>query len=470
MVFSSLTFLFLFLPAVLLVYFTVPRAGRNAVLFLFSLVFYAWGEPIYVGLMIFSTILDFICGKLVDKYRGTGRQKIGLLISVFVNLGLLFFFKYTDFFIASINTLFGTQLQQLNLPLPIGISFYTFQTMSYTIDVYRGDAKVQNNIISFGAYVSLFPQLIAGPIVRYRDVAEQLDNRTHSWDAFGIGAGRFTVGLFKKVVLANNIGMLWEAVAAAGIAGDGGVGTAGAWLGIVAHAFQYYFDFSGYSDMAIGLGSMFGFTFLENFNYPYTADSVTDFWRRWHMSMGSWFRDYVYIPLGGNKRGLIVQLRNILIVWLLTGLWHGACWNYVLWGLWFGTILLCEKLFLLKGLRRIPAVFRHLYALLMILLGEVLFAHERLADGIRYLGAMFGAGGVFATDTTRWLLLSYLPLLLLCGLASTPLFKNLWQKIAARVKVGVVTAAESAGMACAFAVSLSYLISSSYNPFLYFRF
>ena len=315
MVFSSLTFLELFLPSVLLVYFILPDKAKNAALFLFSLLFYAWGEPIYVGLMIFSTVLDYSCGLAAEKFRGTKKAKAALITSVCVNLGLLCFFKYTDFIIGSINGIFGCAVPLLNLPLPIGISFYTFQTMSYTIDVYRGDAKAQKNIISFGAYVALFPQLIAGPIVRYQTIADQIDCRTHSFDKFGEGVKRFVCGLGKKVLLANNIGLLWSAVSK-----DENLTVISAWVGIIAYAFQIYFDFSGYSDMAIGLGKMFGFDFLENFDHPYCSKSITEFWRRWHISMGTWFRDYVYIPLGGNRKGLLVQLRNIAIVWLLTGL------------------------------------------------------------------------------------------------------------------------------------------------------
>lgn len=309
MVFSSLTFLQWFLSCVLLVYFLVPKRAKNAVLFVFSLLFYAWGEPVYVGLMIFSTILDYSCGRAAEKYRGTSKAKIALLVSVIVNLSLLGFFKYTDFFIRTVNSVFGCAIPLLNLPLPIGISFYTFQTMSYTIDVYRGDARAQKNILSFGAYVSLFPQLIAGPIVRYQTIAEQLDERTHSFDKFGEGVKRFTGGLGKKVLLANNIGLLWNTVSQANEQT-----VLSAWLGILAFAFQIYFDFSGYSDMAIGLGKMFGFDFLENFDHPYCSKSITEFWRRWHISMGTWFRDYVYIPLGGNRRGIAIQLRNIAIV------------------------------------------------------------------------------------------------------------------------------------------------------------
>ena len=466
MVFSSLTFLFLFLPAVLAVYYAVPRAGKNAVLFAFSLLFYAWGEPVYVGLMIFSTVLDYTCGKLVDKYRGTGKAKIGLLVSVFVNLGLLFFFKYTDFFIGIVGSVFGIAIAGLELPLPIGISFYTFQTMSYTIDVYRGDAPVQTDILSFGTYVTLFPQLIAGPIVRYRDVAEQLDTRTHSWDAFGAGVRRFTVGLCKKVLLANNVGMLWETVSRDTVS----VGTAGAWLGILAFALQIYFDFSGYSDMAIGLGRMFGFSFPENFNYPYIADSATDFWRRWHISMGTWFRDYVYIPLGGNRRGTLVQLRNVFLVWLLTGFWHGAAWNFIAWGLWFAFWLLLEKTVLLKTLRKLPAFISHAYTLLVVLLGWVLFAHEDMAAGWQYFLALFGGIGTAATAKTGYLLMSYLPLLLICVAAATPLPRRLYRAAEARLAAVPLTVTECVGITAALIPVVSYLIGGSYNPFLYFRF
>ncbi len=361
MVFSSLTFLLCFLPCVLLVYFLVPKKAKNATLFAFSLLFYAWGEPVYVGLMIFSTVLDYCCGRAVEKYRGTPKAKIGLLVSVIVNLSLLCLFKYTDFFIGTVNGILGCNIPLLNLPLPIGISFYTFQTMSYTIDVYRGDAKVQKNIIFFGAYVSLFPQLIAGPIVRYQTVADQVNERTHSFDKFGEGVKRFVCGLGKKVLLANNIGLLWSTVSKAD-----GITAVSAWIGIIAFAFQIYFDFSGYSDMAIGLGKMFGFDFLENFDYPYCSKSITEFWRRWHISMGTWFRDYVYIPLGGNRKGLAVQLRNIAVVWLLTGFWHGASWNYMLWGVFYGAILIFEKFFLMNKLKkalRLSGVFIHCFAL-----------------------------------------------------------------------------------------------------------
>ncbi len=363
----------MFVRYALLVYFLVPKKAKNATLFAFSLLFYAWGEPVYVGLMIFSTVLDYCCGRAVEKYRGTPKAKIGLLVSVIVNLSLLCLFKYTDFFIGTVNGILGCNIPLLNLPLPIGISFYTFQTMSYTIDVYRGDAKVQKNIISFGAYVSLFPQLIAGPIVRYQTIADRVNERTHSFDKFGEGVKRFVCGLGKKVLLANNIGLLWSTVSKAD-----GITAVSAWIGIIAFAFQIYFDFSGYSDMAIGLGKMFGFDFLENFDYPYCSKSITEFWRRWHISMGTWFRDYVYIPLGGNRKGLAVQLRNIAVVWLLTGFWHGANWNYVLWEVFYGAVLIFEKFFLLNKPKKAPAFVGRLYTLFCVAAGWVLFALEDL--------------------------------------------------------------------------------------------
>ncbi len=467
MVFSGLTFLLLFLPAVLLVYFIVPKRFKNAVLFLFSLLFYAWGEPVYVVLMLFSTVLDFSCGKVVDRYRGTPKAKIGLLVSVFVNLGLLCLFKYTDFFITTINSITGTAIPLLNLPLPIGISFYTFQTMSYTIDVYRGDAKVQNNIISFGAYVSLFPQLIAGPIVRYQTIADQINDRTHSFDKFGDGVKRFAVGLAKKVLLANNIGLLWSAVSKTDISQ---LSVVSAWLGAIAFAFQIYFDFSGYSDMAIGLGKIFGFDFLENFNYPYISKSVTEFWRRWHISMGTWFRDYVYIPLGGNRKRFAVQIRNIAVVWLLTGFWHGASWNYVLWGVFYGILLIIEKLFLLKYLNKAPSFIGHIYAVICILIGWVFFAFEDISQGLDYLKVMFGGASAFVTNETMYQMISYLPLLLICLVASTPVGKILYGKLK-KLKNSTLTSLVSiSGMLAVTVLSTAYLISGSYNPFLYFRF
>ena len=464
MVFSSLTFLYWFLPCVLLVYFLVPKRAKNAILFLFSLLFYAWGEPIYVGLMIFSTVLDYTCGRAVEKHRGTPKAKIGLLVSVIVNLSLLCLFKYTDFLIGTVNGIFGCIIPLLHLPLPIGISFYTFQTMSYTIDVYRGDAKAQHNILSFGAYVSLFPQLIAGPVVRYQTIADQIDQRTHSFDKFGDGIKRFVCGLGKKVLLANNIGLLWSTISE-----SGNLTVVSAWLGIIAYAFQIYFDFSGYSDMAIGLGRMFGFDFPENFDHPYCSKSITEFWRRWHISLGTWFRDYVYIPLGGNRKGLAVQLRNIAVVWLLTGFWHGASWNYVLWGLYFGALPIFEKFFLLKHLRKLPPVFAHLYTLLCVAVSWVLFGFENIGAGWTYLKAMFG-GAALCNSQAVYQAQSYLPLLLLCAAAATPLGTKLYHRLNEKCGAGLMTAADMTGMAAVMGLAVAFLISGSYNPFLYFRF
>ena len=369
MVFSSLLFLFLFLPAVLLLYLIAPKKGKNLVLFFMSLIFYAWGEPIYITLMLFSTVLDYTNGILVDKFLNEGKKKpaqIALLVSIVVNLGLLGFFKYSG----------------LDLPLPIGISFYTFQTMSYTIDVYRRKVEVQKNIIDFGTYVTLFPQLIAGPIVRYETVAKELSHRTVTNGMIAEGIRQFLMGLGKKVLLANQIGSLWEHYQ---VQIGGELSVFGAWIGMSAFAFQIYFDFSGYSDMAIGLGKLFGFHFPENFHYPYEATSMTDFWRRWHMTLGTWFREYVYIPLGGNRQGIKKQIRNIAIVWLLTGIWHGASLNFMYWGIYFGVLLILEKLFYGSYLEKAPRVIRHLYGILLIWIGWAIFAIE---DFSCYLGGV----------------------------------------------------------------------------------
>ncbi|MDR2931536.1 MAG: MBOAT family protein [Oscillospiraceae bacterium] len=470
MVFSSLNFLFIFFPLVLLVYFIAPRKLRNLILFLFSLVFYAWGEPIYVSLMLFSTVVDYVHGRLVDKYRGNKAAKAALISSVVINLALLGVFKYSDFVVASINGAFGLTIPQPNLPLPIGISFYTFQTMSYTIDVYRGDAKMQKNIISFGTYVALFPQLIAGPIVRFQTVAEQLNERRETPDMFSEGIRRFIAGLGKKVLLANNIGMLWTQISALA---PGDMSVLGAWLGIVAFAFQIYFDFSGYSDMAIGLGKMFGFTFLENFDYPYISKSITEFWRRWHISLGTWFREYVYIPLGGNRHGLGKQLRNIAIVWILTGIWHGASWNFAVWGVYYCILLIFEKVFLLKYLEKMPAVISRIYTLLCVLIGWVIFAFDDLGAGLRYTSYLFGGSGVpFVNDRALFALTSNMIMLILLVIGSTPLPHRLSQRFlaAAQDKTFTRAALSNVVIVFIFLISVAYLVDSTYNPFLYFRF
>ncbi|MFF2091492.1 MBOAT family O-acyltransferase [Paenibacillus sp. NPDC058174] len=461
MVFSSLLFLFLFLPAVLALYFISPWRIKNFVLFAASLVFYAWGEPVYIVIMLLSTVTDYGFGLLLGRPGlSASKRKAVVALSIAVNLALLSYFKYADFLIGNLNSLLGTNIPLTDLALPIGISFYTFQSMSYIIDVYRGTVKAQRNWLDFATFVSLFPQLVAGPIVQYSTVAEQLRNRKATTELFAEGVRRFTVGLAKKVLLANNIGLLWDTIS----------GTSPhmmpalmAWLGIVAFAFQIYFDFSGYSDMAIGLGLMFGFRFNENFNRPYTAQSITDFWRRWHISLSTWFRDYVYIPLGGNRRGLLLQLRNILIVWMLTGLWHGASWNFLFWGLYFGIILTGEKMFLLKLLQRLPRWVRHVYALLLILIGWVFFAFEELPSIGHYLQAMVGSNGQPAwDDATLYLLYTNAILLVILIIASMPKRRfRLADKLPV-LKLGWHFAL--------LLLSIAYLVDATFNPFLYFRF
>ena len=456
MVFSSLLFLFCFLPVVLLVYNLMPNLKcKNIVLFIFSLLFYAWGEPIYVLLMLFSTVSDFLHGKFIYKYRDNKKKSVPLLISaIIINLLALGFFKYSDFLIGIVNGLFNTEIPLLNLPLPIGISFYTFQTMSYSMDIYMGKAKPQKSILDFGLYVTLFPQLIAGPIVTYNQVAEELTERKPNYKD---GVERFIIGLAKKVLLANNMGLLWDTLR------ESSTSVFGAWFGIVAFAFQIYFDFSGYSDMAIGLGKCFGFNFLENFDHPYISKSITEFWRRWHISLGSWFRDYVYIPLGGNRKGFARQILNISIVWLLTGIWHGAFFNYILWGVYFGMILIIEKLFLLKWLQKMPAIVSHIYSLFLILIGWAIFAIEDLSKLMDYLKSMF-ANPVLFDNLSLFEVANNWLLLIICAVTSIGLVKKLYQKfsnnlIVKNIVLLVLTVA-----------SICYLASSTYNPFLYFRF
>jgi alginate O-acetyltransferase complex protein AlgI len=472
MVFSSLLFLFRFLPAVLLFYYILPGRLRNLVLFLASLLFYAWGEPIYVGLILFSALVDYTAGRVVAYCRETGRQTgavLGVIFSAVVNLGLLGFFKYGNFFLQIFHGMTGLSVPALHLSLPIGISFYTFQTMSYTIDVYRSEAKVQRNFITFGAYVSLFPQLIAGPIIRYRDIAEQLDHRKESLDEFCRGIVRFTVGLGKKVLIANQMGQLWETVS---VMTSGELTTASAWLGVAAFTLQIYFDFSGYSDMAIGLGRMFGFSFPENFRHPYESRSITEFWRRWHISLGTWFREYVYIPLGGNRKGIGRQIVNLGVVWLLTGLWHGASFNFVLWGIYYGVLLVLEKFFWKKWLEKIPSFFCHLYTMLLVMIGWSLFSWQDMADGTLYLRTMFlSANGIGIWDNqTLYLLSSYLILLLVAVVGSTSVPKKIADKCAdfgGGMGKGV---AEILFVVMVWAACVAMLVNSSYNPFLYFRF
>lgn len=466
MVFSSTIFLCVYLPLVLLGYYICPKKGRNLFLLIASLVFYAWGEPKYVFLMIFSILVNYIFGRLMDKNRGRQkRMKLLLVLSVVIDIGLLSVFKYTDFIITNINAIFGANFDLLNIALPIGISFYTFQAMSYTIDVYRDDVRVQKNLIDFGMYITMFPQLIAGPIVRYADVQDQLAERSVTTADFSEGVMRFVVGLGKKVLLANQMGAVWSDIYALG----GDVSALMAWTGAIAYTFQIYFDFSGYSDMAIGLGRMFGFKFPENFRYPYQSVSITDFWRRWHITLSTWFKEYLYIPLGGNRRGLARQALNLLIVWSLTGFWHGAGWNFVMWGLYYFVILFIEKLFLLKALDKLPKFFRHVYALVLIIIGWVIFASDDVSVLLPYLGSMFGANGAVG-GMDVYTLLTKAVLLIICCIASTELPKKLFLSAAGAMNEKAAFTLKSVLTIALLALSMILLIGDSYNPFLYFRF
>ena len=461
MLFSSVPFLYYFLPVVLAVYFLVPKNWKNTVLLVSSLVFYAWGEPKYVFLMITTIALFYGCGLAMGKSERPGWRKFWLIVSVAVSLGLLAVFKYADFFVDSFNAVTGLSIPLLKLALPIGISFYTFQCLSYTIDVYRGTAQVQKNPISFGAYVALFPQLIAGPIVRYVDVARELDSRTHSWEDFYLGLRRFLVGLGKKVLIADQFALLAQLFRQ-----SDEKSVLFYWMYAIAFTLNIYFDFSGYSDMAIGLGRILGFRFMENFNYPYLSGSVTEFWRRWHISLGSWFRDYVYIPLGGNRVKTGRWVFNILAVWMLTGLWHGAAWNFVLWGLMFAVLLLLEKW--VPKLKALPGVLRHIYVMLVVVISFVLFNAESVTQAGTDLGAMFGFGGIPAvTGQTLYYLKSYAPLFLAGIVGTTPLIRNTGRRIV-QTRAGKVL--QWGWMVLLLLVCTAYLVDGSFSPFLYFRF
>ena len=459
MVFSSIPFLYYFLPAVLAVNFLTPRRGKNAVLLLASLLFYGWGEPKLLWLMVFTIAVFYLCGLAIG---GSERHKLlGLAGSVCVGVGLLGLFKYADFFLSSVHAATGLSVPLLKLALPVGISFYTFQCLSYTVDVYRGTVPPQKNPVSFGAYVALFPQLIAGPIVRYADVAAELDSREHSWENVALGLRRFLVGLGKKVILADNLALLAKLCRE-----SAAPSVASAWLYAIAFMLNIYFDFSGYSDMAIGLGRIFGFHFPENFNYPYLSKSVTEFWRRWHMSLGGWFRDYVYIPLGGNRVGRLRWVRNILIVWMLPGLWHGAAWNFVLWGLLFAVLLLAEKA--LPGLQKLPDSMRHGYVLLAVMLSFVLFNAESLAQAGGDFAALFGCAGLpLFTKETGYYLRSFLPLLAAACVGATPLVSRTARRLEGN---RLVRALEPLVLLGLLLVCTAYLVDGSFSPFLYFRF
>ena len=464
MLFSSVPFLFYFLPCVLVVYFLVPRCLKNSVLLLASLVFYGWGEPRYLLLMLVSIAQGYAFGLLME--RRAARRKLWLTLSVVLSLAMLGYFKYADFFIANFNAVTGLSLPLLRIALPIGISFYTFQIISYVIDVYRGDAAAQHNPIDLAAYIAMFPQLIAGPIVRYADVAEQLRSRTHSVGKAALGLRRFTAGLAKKILLANVLG---ELVASFKDSGEQSV--LFVWLYAAAYVLQIYFDFSGYSDMAIGLGKIFGFDFCENFDYPLISASATEFWRRWHMSLGSWFRDYLYIPLGGNRVGRARWFLNIFIVWFATGFWHGAAWNFVLWGLFFAVLLVLEKLWLLRPLQK-KKWLGHIYMALVLAVSFVLFDADSISGAAKTVAAMFGGGRLpFSSAETLYYLRSYLPLLIIAAVGATPLPKRAFEALQAkRGGASVLTVAEPVGILLLLVVCTAYLIDGSFNPFLYFRF
>ena len=457
MLFSGIPFLFYYLPAVILVYYLLPDRFKNGLLLAASLLFYAWGEPIYVALMIFSIIAYFLFGLAIEK---GSRKKLWLTVSILTGAALLGIFKYCDFFIGSVNGIFGTSLPFLRLALPIGISFYTFQCMSYTIDVYRGHAKAQRDLVSFGAYVALFPQLIAGPIVRYVDVEKELRNRSHNFDNFVQGLPRFLIGLGKKVLLANNLGLLTELYRSST---DKSV--LFAWLYAIAFTLHIYFDFSGYSDMAIGLGRIFGFRFPENFDYPYISRSVTEFWRRWHMTLGGWFRDYVYIPLGGNRVSKGRWVCNILAVWMLTGLWHGAAWNFVVWGLLFAVLLVAEKW--VPGLQKLSPLLRHGYVILVVVISFVIFNAGSMTQAGNDLAAMAGIGSLpLVSQAALYYLRSYGFVLALATIGATPLPKLLLRRLPAKV----IAAAQPIALGLLLLVCTAYLVDGSFNPFLYFRF
>ena len=466
MVFSGIEFLYYFLPAVMLIYFLAPKRLKNLMLFVSGLGFYAWGEPVYVIVMVISTAVDYTAGILMSKTEDERKRRACLISSVVINLGLLFTFKYSSFAVDTFNGIFRTAIPSPNLPQTIGISFFTFQSMSYTIDLYRRKITVQRSFINFAAYVTCFPQIVAGPIVKYQDIAAELDDRRVSISDMSDGVSVFIVGLAKKVLLANNIGIFWSRVKEMDYST---LPALTAWLGIIAFTFQIYFDFSGYSDMAIGLGRMLGFTYPKNFDLPYLSKSVSQFWRRWHITLGSWFRDYVYIPLGGSRAGKWKTVRNLAIVWLLTGLWHGASMNFVLWGAWFGLLIIAEHMGMARLLERLPAVFSWLYTMLAVVLGWVLFDTDSISSALRFIGAMFGAGGSFATGAS-WSLIGQAAIsLALCIFFSSGATKNYIKRIGGQDSK-VILVLKPVITAALLIASTAYLVNSTYNPFLYFNF
>ena len=463
MVFSSLTFLFYFLPIVLIIYYIVPKKAKNIVLLISSLLFYFYGEPKFGILMVISILLTYIHGLLMDKYPK--QKKLFLISSIVISSGLLVVFKYTDFIISNINMVLHSNIDLVKLSLPIGISFYTFQMISYIIDVYRGEAKVQKSFLKLATYVALFPQLIAGPIVRYTTIEDELDNRKYSFDNFSNGVRRFVIGLSKKILVAN---VLASAISSFSTSQEKTV--LFYWIYGLANALQIYFDFSGYSDMAIGLGKMLGFNFPENFNYPYISKSVTEFWRRWHITLGTWFKDYIYIPLGGNRVGKIKWLRNILIVWFLTGLWHGAAWNFILWGVLYGVLLVIEKIGLLKVLEKIPSVISSAYVTLITIIGFIIFSGSSVSEILNNIGGIFGIGvSKFADLESLYCLKNYAAIFIIAIIGATPIMKNIVSKISKKVSK-LVNVIEPVFLTTLLIVCISYLVDGSFNPFLYFRF
>ncbi len=469
MVFSSLTFLFYFLPTLIIIYFLAPTRLKNLVMIIASFVFYAWGEVRFVPVMLLLSIVDFVCAKHMEKNRENKNKRLMfMIIAVCCNLGVLIFFKYTNFIMGNIFGLFGMESPFVQIILPIGVSFNSFQSISYAIDVYRGTTSCEKKYYNYLTYTTLFPQIIAGPIVRYVTVENDLDDHILNRDSFSIGMRRFIIGLGKKVLIANNVGLIWSQISE-GTAGEASVLLY--WIGITAYTFQIYFDFSGYSDMAIGLARIFGLTFNENFNYPYISKSITEFWRRWHITLGSWFRDYVYIPLGGNRCSKLKHLRNLLIVWALTGFWHGASWNFILWGLYFAVLLIAEKYFMLKLLDKLPVVFRHLYTLFLVMISWVIFYFEDLGKIALYLKGMFGLNHMaLYNEQSLYYLLSYGILFALAAYFSTPHFKKALIDSTEKTTKRPVFVLAAVAYTLVFFASVAYLVDSTYNPFLYFRF
>lgn len=463
MLFTSITFLYYFLPLVLIFYFITPKKYRNIILLISSIIFYAYGEPKYVFLMLLEIIISYYGAILIDKYPRYKETILAIFITI--HLGLLCIFKYTNFLISNINNIFNSNISPLNIIMPIGISFYTFQIISYLVDVYRKKVPPQKNILTLATYISLFPQLIAGPIVRYKDINEELKNRTITLKDTSYGFRRFIIGLAKKVIIANSLGELFNI-----LNNNVPISLVSTWLKSLSYMLQIYFDFSAYSDMAIGLGCIFGFHFLENFNYPYISKSITEFWRRWHISLGSWFKDYLYIPLGGSRRGPLILIRNILIVWFLTGLWHGASWNFIIWGLYFGLILLIEKLFLKKYFSKVPAIFKHIYVLFIVLISFIIFNSTTIDEAITTIKNLFISNSLINSGTIYYLK-SYLPLILISLIGATPLIKNIYTKLSKNKTLNkILNILEPIYLIILLIIVTAYLIDSTYNPFLYFRF